>query len=85
MMTNKVVIYTSKFCPYCERAKSLLKHHGIEYKEISVENQDVKDEMIVLAKGKKTVPQIFIGREHIGGYDELYKLQESNSLEAKLL
>ena len=73
----KIVIYSSLFCPYCEAAKTLLKKLKLEYNEILIDNNPVvKKQMIKLSK-RKTVPQIFFGNRHVGGYDDLKKLNRN--------
>ena len=63
-----VEIYTTPFCPYCSRAKSLLKRKGVEFEEIDVYmDADARDKMQERAGGARTVPQIFIGEHHVGG------------------
>jgi len=77
-----VTIYTTPICPYCIRAKHLLKSKGVDYQEISVAgSQEKRQEMIALANGAYTVPQIFIGDVHIGGCDELYSLEHQQRLD----
>jgi glutaredoxin 3 len=81
----KVVIYTTPFCPYCSRAKSLLKRKGVDFQEIDVMMDSGKrQEMVQLAKGRQTVPQIFIDGEGIGGSDELHALEAQGKLDALL-
>jgi glutaredoxin 3 len=82
MDVAKVEIYTKTFCPYCWRAKHLLDSKGIEYREISVDlGGEKKAEMIERAKGRTTVPQIFIGGRHIGGCDDLVELERDGGLD----
>jgi glutaredoxin 3 len=81
----KVEIYSTLFCPYCARAKSLLERKGVAYENIDVmEQPDRRDEMVARAGGRSSVPQIFIGGEHIGGSDELAALDRDGRLDAKL-
>ncbi|HEY0527130.1 MAG TPA: glutaredoxin 3 [Stellaceae bacterium] len=81
----KVEIYSTLFCPYCARAKSLLERKGVAYENIDVmEQPDRRDEMVARAGGRSSVPQIFIGGEHIGGSDELAVLDRDGRLDAKL-
>ena len=81
----KVEVYTTNWCPYCNRAKGLLKKLGQEYEETNIENDDSKrDEMIKRAGGARTVPQIFIDGKHVGGCDELHGLHSSGKLEKML-
>lgn len=80
-----VEIYTSFFCGFCHRAKSLLDSKGVAYDEIDVSFKPAKrSEMMDRAGGKHTVPQIFIDGEHIGGSDELAALDRDGRLDAKL-
>ncbi len=78
---SEVVIYTTKICPYCVRAKILLKKKQVEFKEIDASDPSVRDEMIKKAGGRKTVPQIFINDQHIGGCDDLYELDAKHQLD----
>ena len=69
---KKVLIYSSATCPYCVRAKQLLKEEGLSYTEIRVDLDDVEREKMITLSGRRTVPQIFIDDQHIGGCDDLY-------------
>lgn len=85
MIMNKITIYTKMFCPYCSGAKSLLKEKGQAFDEIDIgRNSDQRAAMIARAKGGHTVPQIFIGEQHVGGCDELYALERAGKLDALL-
>ena len=78
---KNVTIYTGPYCNYCDAAKRLLTRNNISYIEINVAEVDgAKDEMIMKANGKKTIPQIFFNDEHIGGYDEVRALEKENKL-----
>jgi glutaredoxin 3 len=79
-----VTIYTTRVCPYCVRAKDLLKRKGVPYKEISAEDDAVREDMIQKAGGRRTVPQIFIGSTHVGGCDDLYALDKEGKLDTLL-
>jgi glutaredoxin 3 len=68
---NVVLVYSKKPCPYCEQAKTLLTKKGFNYTELDVTRPDVLDQLRDLVPGVKTVPQIFIDGNHIGGYTEL--------------
>ncbi|MDG1471340.1 glutaredoxin 3 [Pseudosulfitobacter sp. SM2401] len=82
---NKVEIYTSPLCGYCHAAKRLLKQKSIDFDETDVLAQpNMKAEMIQRAQGGRTVPQIFIGGEHIGGCDELHALERAGMLDKML-
>ena len=78
----KIEIYTWQYCPFCIRAKALLDQKGINYQEYSIDgDQEARSIMIDRANGRKTVPQIFINDEGIGGCEELYSLESSNQLD----
>lgn len=81
----EVVIYTSGWCGYCSRARGLLEHKGIAFREIKVD-EDPADRQAMLARsgGRRTVPQIFIGDHHVGGSEELYALERSGELDRLL-
>jgi glutaredoxin 3 len=80
-----VEIYTTRYCPYCNAAKALLKRKGVNYNEVDV-SRDWKrrDEMIQRANGRMTVPQIFVGTVHVGGSDELHALERAGKLDPLL-
>lgn len=80
-----VVMYFKPSCPYCQRAHFLLDEKGVRYEGINLTEQPQRrDEMIERANGRNTVPQIFIGDQHIGGYDDLNALESANKLDALL-
>ena len=81
----EIAIYTTRFCPYCHAAKQLLTRKGVEFTEIDVSG-DLKgrSEMVARANGRMTVPQIFIGSTHVGGYDELSALERAGKLDPLL-
>jgi len=82
---KNVIIYSSLFCPYCSMAKRLLDTKGVEYEEISVDWETAqREEMMQRANGRHTVPQIFIGERHVGGFDDLYALEKAGELEPLL-
>jgi glutaredoxin 3 len=83
-MPSAVTIYTTRVCPYCVAAKHLLKTRGIAYDEVDVSTDPAKRAWLVEATGRRTVPQIFIGTEAIGGYDDLSALDTSGDLRTKL-
>lgn len=82
----KIEIYTSRACPYCTRAKSLLAQKaGLTYEELKVdENPALIDDAIRRSGGRRTVPQIFINGEYAGGYDDLAELDKTGALDAML-
>lgn len=80
-----VEIYTSPLCGFCHAAKRLLKQKGVNFSEINVLAQPArKSEMMKRANGRHTVPQIFIGKTHVGGCDDLYALEQAGKLDALL-
>jgi len=78
---SKVQIYTTNWCPYCNAAKSLLHDKGVSYEEIDVTDPSLRDAMIQRAHGRRTVPQIFIGETHDGGYDDMAALERRGQLD----
>jgi glutaredoxin 3 len=80
-----VKIYTTPICPYCVRAKNLLTKKGIAYQEIDVLSDDqARQEMLSKSNGMRTVPQIFVGQTHVGGFDELHALDKAGELDPLL-
>lgn len=81
-MTAEVIVYSTTFCPYCVRAKSLLERKGIEYKEVNLSNEapEVRTELMQRTN-HRTVPQIFIKDQFIGGFDQLYALEKAGKLD----
>jgi glutaredoxin 3 len=81
----RITIYTGPNCPYCERAKMLLKKKGVAFEEFNVRDDSAKlEEMMQKTGGKKTVPQIFINDRYIGGSDELHALDAAGKLDPLL-
>jgi glutaredoxin 3 len=84
-MAAEVEMYTTMFCPYCTRARTLLERKGAAFTEIDIiEEPARRAEMIRRAGGRTSVPQIFINGEHVGGSDELTTLDRAGELDAKL-
>ncbi len=82
---KKILIFSSNICPYCIAAKRLLQKLSLNFQEKIVDdNFEVRTEMLKLSKGKKTVPQIFIGDIHVGGYDDLEKLYAEGRLKSMI-
>jgi glutaredoxin 3 len=80
-----VLIYTKTTCPFCVRAKALLAKKGAAFQEIEITDKPaLRSEMIEKAKGRTTVPQIFINGQHIGGCDDLHALEDQSKLDALL-
>jgi len=78
-----IIIYTTKICPYCVMAKRLLDRKGVSYTEINVDELALREEMI-RKSNRRTVPQIFIDDRHIGGFDDLYALDQQHQLDPLL-
>ncbi len=84
-MPANVEIYTWRTCPYCIRAKQLLKSKGTEFTEYSIDGDEAaRGKMAQRAKGRRSVPQIFINDQHIGGCDDLYELDWQGKLDELL-
>lgn len=80
-----ITVYSKTWCPYCNAARGLLQHKGVEFTLIDIgQVPERRDEMIARANGRSTVPQIFIGDTHIGGYDDLEALERSGKLDGLL-
>ena len=80
-----VEIYSSPLCGFCHAAKRLLTRKGVNFSEIDVlADPPRKSEMVERARGRRTVPQIFVGGTHVGGYDDLYALERDGRLDALL-
>jgi glutaredoxin 3 len=81
-MTQPVVtMYVSDWCPYCQRAKSLLSEKNVVFNEINVEDDVKAREEMMARSNRRTVPQIFIGDKHVGGCDDLFALDRSGELD----
>ena len=80
----EILIYTTKICPYCVMAKRLLDKKGAAYTEINVDGQTALREEMMRKTKRRTVPQIYIGDLHVGGFDELYALEQQNKLDSLL-
>jgi glutaredoxin 3 len=81
---SKIIIYSKDPCPYCVRAKNLLRRKGVEFTEIKITSDEIKSEMISKSGGRMTVPQIFINEKHIGGCDDLHALDAAGKLDELL-
>jgi glutaredoxin 3 len=80
-----IKIYTTQYCGYCARAKELLRTKGLSFQEVDVtENDEMRVKLVQMTAGRRTVPQIFIGSEAIGGYADLVRLDQEGKLEAML-
>jgi glutaredoxin 3 len=84
MSAPSVVLYTTNWCPYCERARRLLRDKGAAFTEIDVEARPENRAEMVARSGRRSVPQVFIGDSHVGGSDDLYALEKDGKLDALL-
>jgi len=82
---KKVRVYTTTYCGYCDMAKSLLRRKGVDFEEIDVTGDDeARRRLVERSGGLRTVPQIFIGDTHVGGFDRLSELERSGRLDEML-
>jgi len=82
---SRIEVYSSLWCPFCSRAKALLKRKGVAYEEIDVDRDpNLRQQMMRRAGGQRTVPQIFIDGRHVGGSDDLADLERAGELDALL-
>jgi glutaredoxin 3 len=80
----EIQIYTTNICPYCIMAKRLLDKKGAHYTEINVDSKPGLREEMMLKTNRRTVPQIYIGDFHVGGFDDLYALEQQKKLDSLL-
>ncbi|MCC7462679.1 MAG: glutaredoxin 3 [Gammaproteobacteria bacterium] len=80
----RVLLYSTAWCPYCARARALLRARGANFEELDIEARPERRAEMVARSGRTTVPQIFIGERHIGGCDELQALDAAGDLEPLL-
>jgi len=80
----KITIYTTNLCPYCTMAKRLLDQKGVTYTEINVDSEPGMRQEMMQRTQRRTVPQIFIGDLHVGGFDDLHALERQNQLDELL-
>jgi glutaredoxin 3 len=79
----EIVMYSTGWCPYCLRARTLLARKNLAFREIKVdETPGEREAMMARSGGRRTVPQIFVGDVHVGGFDELYALEQAGRLDA---
>ncbi|WP_206996026.1 glutaredoxin 3 [Trinickia mobilis] len=82
---TSITIYTTPACPYCVAAKALLKRKGVTFAEISVDENPALAKSLRERTGRRTVPQIYIGEHHVGGFDDLRALDDAGNLDAMLM
>lgn len=83
-MTVDVVVYSTPICPYCVQAKQLLARKGVAYRDVDVSRDAALRQDVMTRSGRRTVPQIWIGEYHVGGFDELYALERAGKLDGLL-
>lgn len=83
-MSSPVLMYTTAICPYCQMARRLFQEKGAKYTEIRVDQNPGKRTEMMQKSGRRTVPQIWIGDTHVGGFDEAYALERTGKLDALL-
>lgn len=80
-MDDAVTLYTSRFCGYCVMAQRLLKSRGVAYRTVNIDSQADGREEMMRRCGRTSVPQIFIGERHVGGFTDLYELTRRGELD----
>lgn len=83
-MAANIVMYSTRFCPYCVAARSLLESKGVAYTDIGVDGQAELRRQMMDRSGRHTVPQIWIDESHIGGFDDLARLEQQGRLDELL-
>ncbi len=83
-MDERIWVFTTDYCPYCQQAKALLLRKQLAFHEVDVTHDPAKREWLVAATGRRTVPQIFVDGESIGGFDDLAALERRGELDARL-
>ena len=83
-MSNNVVMYSTGMCPYCVRAKTLLNNKGVEFEEIRIDGDRELMQEMMQRSNRRTVPQIFIGDYHVGGFDDMAELDAYGNLDPLL-
>lgn len=80
-MTSRVLMYSTGVCPYCQRAEALLRSRGVaEIEKIRIDLEPERRDEMIQKTGRRTVPQIYIGDTHVGGYDDLAALDRKGGL-----
>lgn len=79
-----VIVYSTRICPYCMMAKRLLASKGVSYQEVMIDSDDARRVEMMQRSGRRTVPQIFIGERHVGGFDDLAALDRAGQLDPLL-
>jgi glutaredoxin 3 len=84
MSAPEVIMYATGFCPYCTFARRLLRKKGVEFAEIRIDHEPERRAEMEARSGRYTVPQIFIGEHHVGGYDDMAALDRAGELDPLL-
>ncbi len=84
MSTPPVLMYSKSWCPYCHQARALLASKGVTIDEVDIEQLPERREEMIRRSGRSTVPQIFIGERHVGGFDDIYELDAAGGLDPLL-
>ena len=84
MSQGGIVVYSKSWCPYCQRAKALLRAKQVDFAEIDIEVHAERRSEMIARSGRTTVPQIFINGEHVGGSDDLHALNAAGGLDPLL-
>jgi glutaredoxin 3 len=84
MSSARVEMYLTQWCPYCQRARALLKSKGVQATEIDIEAEPQRRAEMIARAGRRTVPQIFINDRHVGGSDDLHALDAAGQLDPLL-
>ena len=85
MQAQDIEIYSTHYCPYCDRAKALFNQKNVQFVEYKIDgDSEMRQAMMERADGRRTVPQIFIKGQHIGGCDDLYALDRAGKLDSLL-
>ena len=84
MSDSRIVMYSSPLCGFCSAAKRLLKQKGVDYEEINILFSPDRRSEMVERSGRTTVPQIFVGETHVGGFDDLNALEQKGELDSLL-
>lgn len=83
-MSEKIEMYVKSTCPFCAAAGRLLQGKGVEWTEIDIGAEPERRDEMIERSGRRTVPQIFIGDEHVGGFDDLDALEQEGALDRML-
>lgn len=81
---SRIRMYTTRYCPFCVMARELFKRKGVEFEDIAVDNNPDLRSVMEHISGRHTVPQIFIGDQHVGGYEDLASLEHTGRLDPLL-